>query len=181
MGGVTWVAQWWEHSPPTNVARIQILASPLYVGLVCCWFSPLLWEVFLWVLRFSPLLKNQHFQIPIRSGTHGPISTSSYEILSATWVNKLQLQLQLQFVIINRDGFKCIHCLVLASHKSHSSISGRSFLHSHESCVAKGRYSRTRFLEVWHVCSEGLCWSCIPDYKHKVNNFRGKLTRESNF
>ena len=181
MGGVTWVAQWWEHSPPTNVARVRILASPLYVGLVCCWFSPLLWEVFLWVLRFSPLLKNRHFQIPIRSGTHGPISTSSYEILSATWVNKLQLQLQLQFVIINRDGFKYIHCLALASHKSHSSISGRSFFHSHESCVAKGRYSRTRFLEVWHVCSEGLCWSCIPDYKHKVNNFRGKLTQESNF
>ena len=25
-------------------------------------------EVFLWVLWFSPLLKNQHFQIPIRSG-----------------------------------------------------------------------------------------------------------------
>ena len=25
-------------------------------------------EVFLWVLRFSPLLKNQHFQIPIRPG-----------------------------------------------------------------------------------------------------------------
>ena len=33
-----------------------------------CWFSPLLREVFLRVLRFSPLLKNQHFQIPIRSG-----------------------------------------------------------------------------------------------------------------
>ena len=29
---------------------------------VCCWFSPLLREVFLRVLRFSPLLKNQHFQ-----------------------------------------------------------------------------------------------------------------------
>ena len=29
------------------------------------------------VLQFSPLLKNQHFQIPIRSGTHGHISTSS--------------------------------------------------------------------------------------------------------
>ena len=39
-----------------------------YVGWVCCWFSPLLWEVFLRVLRFSPLLKNQHFQIPIRPG-----------------------------------------------------------------------------------------------------------------
>ena len=31
-----------------------------YVGWVCCWFSPLLREVFLRVHRFSPLL--QHFQ-----------------------------------------------------------------------------------------------------------------------
>ena len=29
-----------------------------YVGWVCCWFSPLLREVFLWLLQFSPLLKN---------------------------------------------------------------------------------------------------------------------------
>ena len=42
--------------------------STPYVGWVCCWFSPLLWEVFLQVIRFSPLLKNQHFQIPIRLG-----------------------------------------------------------------------------------------------------------------
>ena len=36
----------------------------------CCWFSPLLREVFLWVLRFSPLLKNQHskFQFDQESG-----------------------------------------------------------------------------------------------------------------
>ena len=47
---------------------------------------------FLRVLQFSPLLKNQHFQIPIRSGTHGHVSTSSYELLSDPWVNKLQLQ-----------------------------------------------------------------------------------------
>ena len=33
---------------------------------VDAWFSPLLQEVFLWVLRFSFLLKNQHFQIPIQ-------------------------------------------------------------------------------------------------------------------
>ena len=45
---------------------------------------------FLRVLRFSPLLKNQHFQIPIRSGTHGHVSKSCYELLSAPWVNKLQ-------------------------------------------------------------------------------------------
>ena len=60
------------------------------------WFSPLLREVFLRVLRFSPLLKNQHFKIPIRSGTHGHVSTSSYELLSAPWVNKLQYNYKLR-------------------------------------------------------------------------------------
>ena len=42
---------------------------PVWAGFdsKCCWFSSLLREVFLRVLRFSPLLKNQHFQIPIRS------------------------------------------------------------------------------------------------------------------
>ena len=34
------VARWWEHSPPTNVAQVQILVSRPYVGWVCCWFSP---------------------------------------------------------------------------------------------------------------------------------------------
>ena len=66
-----------SRSPPTNVARVRILASTPYVGWVCCWFSPLLREVFLRVLRFSPLLKNQHFQIPIRCRTQVPVSTSS--------------------------------------------------------------------------------------------------------
>ena len=40
------MAQWWERSPPTNVARVYIPASTPYVGWVCCWFSPLLREVF---------------------------------------------------------------------------------------------------------------------------------------
>ena len=62
------MAQWWEHSPPLNVARVRFPGSVSYVGWVCCWFSSLLWEVFLWVLRFSLLLKNLHFQIPILSG-----------------------------------------------------------------------------------------------------------------
>ena len=92
------VVQWWEHSPPTNMARVRILASTPYVGWVCCGFSPLLREVFLRVLRFSPLLKNQHFQIPIQSGTHGHVSTSSYELFSDPWVNKLQLQ-DLRFTV----------------------------------------------------------------------------------
>ena len=39
----------------------------------------------------SPLsLKPQHFQILIRSGTHGHVSTSSYELISTPWVKKLQ-------------------------------------------------------------------------------------------
>ena len=34
----TRVWQWWEHSPPTIVARVQLPASKPYVGWVCCWF-----------------------------------------------------------------------------------------------------------------------------------------------
>ena len=48
-----------------RVARVQILSSTSYVGWVSCWSFPLLREVFLWELRFSPLLKNQRIQIPI--------------------------------------------------------------------------------------------------------------------
>ena len=86
------VGQWWKHSPPTIVARLQFSASKpyLYVGWVCCWFSSLLREVFLWLLWLSPLLKNQHFQIPIRSEMHRPVWMSSKELLSASWVNKFQ-------------------------------------------------------------------------------------------
>ena len=59
--GVAGMAQWWERSPPTNVARVRFPVSASYVGWVCCWFLSLLREVFLRVLRFSPLLKKQHF------------------------------------------------------------------------------------------------------------------------
>ena len=40
-------------------------------GWVCGWFSPLLREVFLRAVWFSPLLKNHHFQIPILYSKHG--------------------------------------------------------------------------------------------------------------
>jgi len=42
-------------------------------------------------------LKNQHFQITIRSGTHGHVPTSCHELLSAPWVPNYNLQSQLQF------------------------------------------------------------------------------------
>ena len=47
-------------------------------------------------LQLTPI-RNEYFTelvtelIPIRSGTHGHVSTSSYELLSAPWVNKLQI------------------------------------------------------------------------------------------
>ena len=55
------LVQWWERSPPTNVSRVRFPDPASYVGWVCCWLSTLLREVFLRVLRFSPLFKNQHF------------------------------------------------------------------------------------------------------------------------
>ena len=76
------VAEWWKHSPPTNVAWVQIPASTPYVGRVCCWFSPLLPEVFLRVLRFSLSIKtnSSKFEFDLK------------RILSAPCLNKLQLQ-----------------------------------------------------------------------------------------
>ena len=48
---------WWDYLPPTNVALVQNPSLMPYVGRVCCWFSALLWEVFLQVLWFSPSSK----------------------------------------------------------------------------------------------------------------------------
>ena len=72
LSGAT-VAQWWEHSPLSNVARVQIPASTPYVGwapgLLSGAHHPLLLVLslaprgFSPVLQFSPLLKIQHFQI----------------------------------------------------------------------------------------------------------------------
>ena len=41
-------------------------------------------------LSLGTLVLIQHFQILIRSGTHGHVSPSSYELLTARWVNKSQ-------------------------------------------------------------------------------------------
>ena len=40
------MAQWWERSPPSDVARVEIPASTPCAGWLCCWFSPLFREVF---------------------------------------------------------------------------------------------------------------------------------------
>ena len=66
--GSTEMAQRWERLPPTKVAQVQILASAPYVDWFCCCFSPLLREVFLRVLRFSSLLKNDISKFDQESG-----------------------------------------------------------------------------------------------------------------
>ena len=50
-------------------------ASRPYGGWVCCWSFSLLREVFMRVLRHSPLLRYLHFQIPYGYGTHGHVQT----------------------------------------------------------------------------------------------------------
>ena len=89
--------QWWECSLPTNVAQVWFPDPASYVGWVCCLFSTLLWEVFLRLLRFSPLLKNQHFQIPIRFWNARTLLNEFLwaELLSALRLNKLHLHLHL--------------------------------------------------------------------------------------
>ena len=56
------LAQWWERSPSTNVSRVRFPHSASYVGWVC-WFSTLLREVFLQVLRFFPSPQKPTFDL----------------------------------------------------------------------------------------------------------------------
>ena len=81
---------------------------------------------FLLVIRFSPLLNNQLFQIPFRFGRHGPFSTSSLDLLSAPWVNKLHALFSRQIMTkeINAmfplvTNFKMIRMLLNVVHASH--------------------------------------------------------------
>ena len=52
--------QWWEHSPPTNVARVRFPVDRFWwwhLGWVCCWFSSLLWGFFSGYSGFPPSTK----------------------------------------------------------------------------------------------------------------------------
>ena len=110
------MVQWWEHSPPTNVSWVRFPDPAAYVGWVCCWFFYLLREVFLRVSRFSPLLKNQHFQIPIRSGIVKHFIMS----LWLGWLRKhsmcLTLNLHLHFFLhVTRKKAFCTRALWINS------------------------------------------------------------------
>ena len=64
-------------------------------------------RIFLRVFRFSSLLKNQHFQIPIRSGIRGPRVCQSKDCYLLPSLNKVNLfiylhvQLGIQYIQFN--------------------------------------------------------------------------------
>ena len=84
------MAQWWERSPPTIVARVRFPDSTSYVGWVCCWLSSPLRGFF------------SGFCLPPQKATF-LYSNSTWnartplneflELFGASWVNKLHLHL----------------------------------------------------------------------------------------
>ena len=83
----TWagMVQWWEHSPPTSVARVRFPVSASYVGWVCCWLSSFLRGFFSGYSGFPPSTKTnisnstckQWREEPLR-GFHWKIPIFSY-------------------------------------------------------------------------------------------------------
>ena len=132
------MAQWWELSPPTNVSRVRFQDPASYVGWVCCWFSSLLREIFLRVLRFSPLLKNQHFQIPIRAGL---LSALCHEPLARVIAQALPVfDIKFAFTVfffLHSCNFRSLF-EVDSMHRIRSGFLFRSFT----AFVTKGRYEK---------------------------------------
>ena len=58
-------------------------------------------EVIRRVLRSSPLLKNQHFQIKILSGKHGHNKTSSQELQSVNKNKKINKKINYNYLMYN--------------------------------------------------------------------------------
>ena len=75
-----------------------------YVGWVCRWISFLPREVFLRVLRFSPLLRNQRFQIPVRPGMVDKESISG-------WATSKSLFIYYLFVSLKSPPLGCLEVL----------------------------------------------------------------------
>ena len=90
-----------SFAPSTRVAWAEIPASKPCVAWVCCWFSPLLREVFLRVLlRFSPLLKTNIFKSQFEQESGGGRATMWMCYLE----NRYYGVLLLLFVIVIGNG-----------------------------------------------------------------------------
>ena len=81
------IAQSWECSPPTNVARVRFPDPAFICGLSLLLVLIVVPRVFLRVLRFPSLLKNQNSKFSFDL-MHVHFITSS-KLFRVTWVNKL--------------------------------------------------------------------------------------------
>ena len=67
------MAQWWERSPPTSVARVRFPVPLSYVGWVCCWFSSLLRGFFSGFFSFPPSTKTNISKFHLESVVEEPL------------------------------------------------------------------------------------------------------------
>ena len=129
------MAQWWDHPLPTNEARFRFPDSASYVSWVFRWFSSLLREHFFQLLGFFPLLKNQHFQIPIWPVIRGQQVCQSFvsrsRLLSVTLVKQSWL-IEIDWLIdwsidwlIDRSIDRSISCRFICHVKFSWEASGR--------------------------------------------------------
>ena len=81
------LAQWWEHSPPNNMAWVRFPVPASYVGWVVMFVvgsrSPFSERFFSGYSGFPLSSKNQHCQVPVRSEMRGHMLN---ELLSAVKV-----------------------------------------------------------------------------------------------
>ena len=128
-------AHWWLHSPPNNVARVQISASKPYVGWVCCWLSPLVPEVF---LPGTPVFPSPHKPtFPNSNSTRNQVDEEPP--CGCATSNSLFIYL---FIYINVNKVKITICFrkvwpfTVGGLKSHSvDLDGISFLYSKSSAL----------------------------------------------
>ena len=113
------MAQWWERSPPTNVARVRFrLGAEPYVGWVCCWFSSLLWGFFSGYTDFPPNSKTNisKFQFDLGSEGHRFVSGEAVK-LNVTLVKQSRfIYLFILIVTILRENSYVVCCHLCASY-----------------------------------------------------------------
>ena len=87
---VAGMAQWWERSPTTNMARVRFPDGRLHMWVEFVVGSLICSERFFSGYSGLPFsLKTDVSKFRFHPGTHGHFWTSSFELLSAPWVNKL--------------------------------------------------------------------------------------------
>ena len=85
------LAQWREHSLPTNVTWIRFQDPPSYVGWVCCWFSSLLRGFFSGFSSFPSSTKTNTSKFQFDWGILRATGLSVARLLSVSLVKEVDL------------------------------------------------------------------------------------------